>query len=45
MEGMQSQFQPVHGGQDGPKFVVALLCVVIVLLFVGMIGLAVVSNS
>ena len=45
MEGMTSQFQPVNGGPGGPKFVVVAISVLILVMFISLIGLAIVSNS
>jgi hypothetical protein len=45
MEGMSSQFQPVNGGPGGPKFVVAAISILIVVMFISLIGLAVVTNG
>jgi hypothetical protein len=45
MEGMSSQFQPVNGGPGGPKFVVVAISVLILVMFISLIGLAIVSNG
>ena len=40
-----SQFQHTDVGPGGPKFVVVLISLLIVVMFVSLIGLAIVSNS
>lgn len=39
------QFQTTPGGAGGPKWVVGAIAFVILIMFIGMIGLAVVSHS
>jgi hypothetical protein len=39
------QFQTTPNGAGGPKWVVGAIVFVILIMFIGMIGLAVVSNS